>query len=350
MSAAPAPDTSLNAPWSKGTDLRQDDIGVYTWPHPAIDSPTREHFVSVTTVLDAVCGSELIFVHNWWVANAANKLMELHKEGKKALRWEELTDQQTGEVTWQQTEVEPASLLCDPHWLKNEGHRMMRIAADRGSTAHDLLQMYGLGMPLPEGQKETAEWCEMTITSLKRSCSVDEALPYCLSLADWLAEEKPEILLCEAPVFNREYGYAGTLDLVMRWRNRIWTADLKTAKQTRKSHAMQTAAYKHAGFYGIQGTAFEGEIPASDGTLILLCQPGGVTPREWQDPPLAFESFIHGLMTWSYLNSDELAVTIQKPTAAMPTAERVQRATLGSTPIRKAIRECPFGKGAASAS
>ncbi len=335
---------TVSMPWTKGTEHRDDATGIYTFPHPAIASPTREHFVSVTTVLDSVCGSELVYVHNWYVAKAASDLLALSREGRKAIRWEEHPDPQTGELTWEQSEVDPILLLQDTHYLKNEGFRMMKKAADRGSTAHDLLEMYGLGMPLPEGEAELSEWAEMIIFGSKRSCSVDEVVPYLVSLSDWLQAEQPEVLLCEAPVFNRSFGYAGTLDMVMKWRGRTWTADLKTSKSTRKSHAMQIAAYRNAEFYAVKGTATEAEIPASDGTLILLCQPGGVTPREWENPEGAFEAFVHALMPWYFANSSELPVTIERPKTKMPAPERAARAALDSTPIKQRIRECPFGQ------
>ncbi len=44
----------------------------------------------------------------------------------------------------------------------------------------------------------------------------------------WMAEWKPEVILAEAPLYSRKYGYAGTPDFVAKIKRKVAVVDIKT--------------------------------------------------------------------------------------------------------------------------
>lgn len=71
---------------------------------------------------------------------------------------------------------------------------------------------------------------------------------------DWLAQSSAEILASEFQVWNLTVGYAGTADLLVRFRDgSIWLVDLKTGKGVYGEHALQLIAYLMAEFSGRDG-------------------------------------------------------------------------------------------------
>jgi hypothetical protein len=77
---------------------------------------------------------------------------------------------------------------------------------------------------------------------------VDAAIRF---VEEWHLEE----LLVEAPVFSREFGYAGRLDLLARLADgAAWLLDFKThAKGPFTESALQLAGYRYADFYVVPG-------------------------------------------------------------------------------------------------
>jgi hypothetical protein len=109
-------------------------------------------------------------------------------------------------------------------------------AAKRGTDAHALIQRLARG--------EEVEPPEQLVGF------VDAYLRF---VDEW----QPRELLVEAPVFSREYGYAGTLDVVAQLADgQTWLLDWKTgAKGIFSEAAVQLSAYKYCDFVlGPDGT------------------------------------------------------------------------------------------------
>lgn len=68
---------------------------------------------------------------------------------------------------------------------------------------------------------------------------------------DWLAQSRAEIVGSEFQVWNLTEGYAGTVDLLVRFPNgEVWLVDLKTGKGLYAVHALQLVAYLMSEFVG----------------------------------------------------------------------------------------------------
>lgn len=131
-------------------------------------------------------------------------------------------------------------LLTGARFTKNDR------ASARGTDVHAALEQIALGItPRIDG----------------------EAAPYVEQFRLFLAEHRPEYLLAEAPVYNPEYGYAGTLDGVVQFPQPIkggkagpFVLDVKTTDKPPGGRArrppypevaLQLTAYRRAQFVGL---------------------------------------------------------------------------------------------------
>jgi len=60
---------------------------------------------------------------------------------------------------------------------------------------------------------------------------------------EWSDENEVEYLLSEQKLYSRKYWYAGTVDLVIRIKGKIFIADLKTAKDIYNTNFIQMGGY-----------------------------------------------------------------------------------------------------------
>lgn len=128
-------------------------------------------------------------------------------------------------------------------WLANQGwdnaQSIMTKAGNKGTKIHKGIHSLVLGnevrmnekFPNDEGEPE-----ELTLEEY-------EAI---LSFAEWFKETKPEVLASEIVVFNDEYGYAGTLDLICKIENEVWLIDYKSSAEIYPSHEAQISSYKNS--------------------------------------------------------------------------------------------------------
>lgn len=78
-----------------------------------------------------------------------------------------------------------------------------------------------------------------------------EVAPRLGQYLDWLAASGAEILGAEFQVFNLTLGYAGTVDLLVRFPNgSVWLIDLKTGKTVVADYVTQLVGYRFAEFVG----------------------------------------------------------------------------------------------------
>lgn len=93
---------------------------------------------------------------------------------------------------------------------------------------------------------------------------------------DWLDANSVEVILAERPCASRQWGYAGTFDLVARIDGLTWMLDLKTSSGIYGSYALQLAAYANAEFY-VDADGAEQPMPQIDRLGALHVTESGTT-------------------------------------------------------------------------
>lgn len=114
-------------------------------------------------------------------------------------------------------------------WLRMAQTVERDAAADLGKRVHDAASM---GIPPSEAGSDVA--------------------PFLIQYRDWMSQSGIVIELVERQVWSTTFGYAGTFDLVGRFKKNgaVWIIDLKTGKGTYPEHAIQTEAYARCDFVG----------------------------------------------------------------------------------------------------
>ncbi|MEO7837631.1 MAG: PD-(D/E)XK nuclease family protein [Acidimicrobiales bacterium] len=190
-------------------------------------------FPSVTTILGL--GRPKEWMGAWAakeVAQEAEAGVEAHGPGA-IQHWVEL-DRATHAAT--KTHIERHKTKC-PHvpsalgYLKGTPWRKRDLAADTGSSIHDVLEAMAHEQPIP-----------------------DDA-PFAAYLSSWRDAYRPRILESEAQVVSIADGYAGSLDLIADVYGRRLIIDLKTSKlldgqgrpkNVSRDWCLQLAAYRYA--------------------------------------------------------------------------------------------------------
>lgn len=128
---------------------------------------------------------------------------------------------------WQPMERDAAVKL-----IKNAPNRTRNAAARRGSDVHDIVEKLAAGQIVPS--------------------FTDDLEPWITSARTFVADFRPRVVWSETTVFNRQFGYAGTLDLIADFPGYgRMIADYKTSSAVYGSTGVQLAAYRHAE-YGIR--------------------------------------------------------------------------------------------------
>lgn len=300
--------------WTKGTQLRDKD-GIYRGLGPG----AHLRYPSVTRIIDGLDGMDMIFVHGSYIADYVRELVHLAKEKKPVEIWDCQVDARTGEKRWYLIEVQAKDALCDKKHISHEGHRRLRKDADRGSVIHELVSQWcdGSGLEIAD----LPGWLEMTICEEKRSCSVSEVLPYAVSALHWLDKHKPKCIHVDSPVYHDGckgecpdgWGlYAGTLDFIGELGGRLWLMDFKTSPQSKRAHAMQLAAYRHARWIGLKGSDKRIPMVRVEGVMSVLIQPDKVTPRDWSSTEDWFKAFRHAAKAFQRLDGSMNVQTLSR--------------------------------------
>jgi hypothetical protein len=308
-------------PWSRGTDLRNDK-GLYCWPHLVFDAETREFFPSVTTILDLANG-DMKFAEFWFIAEYVDYVTQC----AYAKELVPCFDSESKEVK----ERPAREVLQDKHWIKFAGSREMTKRANRGTVVHDAIEDWALnGMRVADDEIE--DYTQQLIQFNGYALHVDYCAGFVKKALEWCNEHIVEIVMSEAPVFSREFNYAGTIDLVAKLRGMVnadgspisedetWLIDAKNSKAPQPVHPMQSAAYANAETVGIKGTDQMVPFVKPDRFANLYIQEDKATLREWQKEPQAFEAFLHLRMVWQYLIAKDLPVTVKVPKVKTPTS------------------------------
>lgn len=143
-------------------------------------------------------------------------------------------------VTWISSHYPKSVALIQ--WIAKQGldesEAIKSAAGDRGHRVHQaitrLLQGETIGI---DSSLDNASGGQHVI-----KLEEYEAL---MSFVHWYTTVKPKIILNEQVVFNYEYEYAGTVDLVCEINGVKWLIDFKTSQSIWPSYEVQVAAYKH---------------------------------------------------------------------------------------------------------
>lgn len=232
---------------------------IYTWT--SMSTGRTDTFVSVTTALDAIPKPAL---KHWAARCAAEKAVEMAVAGTL-----DVSDDAARQAT--------IDVLC----LAHEGARD-RAAGD-GSAIHRAIERSILGgEPIP-----------VTTTQAPRYRQFQR----------FVEDFTPEWEASEATVYNRAYGYAGTLDAIATINGCRLLLDVKTGKGIYPETALQLAAYSRGEFIGIRGAGggfgdVEHMMPRVDGAAILHLRPRSYQLVEVSISDATFDAFLAVLASW----------------------------------------------------
>jgi hypothetical protein len=122
-------------------------------------------------------------------------------------------------------------------WLKDVGHNsdiIAQKAASEGTQVHNAAEAFLNG--------ENIEWLD-EYGNAKYNLDVWKMI---LKFADFWNTHKPELIAAEYHLFSDKYEYAGTADLVVRFKDELWLLDIKTSNSLHTSYELQLAAYASA--------------------------------------------------------------------------------------------------------
>lgn len=183
----------------------------YVWP------PTGEKFPSVTTIINAVSKPALA---PWAAKQAAVFAVQSYDQ------WKDLPQDEAIKL------------------IAGASKRTTELASDIGNHVHECVEaVIGLNEvpnPTPEHMRHFDAW----------------RLAF-----------KPEFILSEKTVYNRNVCYAGTLDIVAEINGVTTLVDVKTGKSLWPETALQLSAYAHGEFIDIAGV--ETPMPKIEAAGIL---------------------------------------------------------------------------------
>lgn len=237
----------------------------YTWPG---DDPVIE-YTSVTTILSG--GVPKPALPNW--------------AAKSVAEWAVANHEQVGDIIESEGKIEAVRILKGKPWSQRDK------AADLGSRCHAAAEAYVLGQPMPEWE--------------------DDVKPFMAAFCAFLEDHSPVYELTEATVYNRKYGYAGTLDFIAHIGGKLVLGDIKTGKGVYGEVALQLAAYRYAEFIGLPD-GNEAPVPPVDSAAVLHLRPGkyDLVPVEADEG--AFRVFLYAQQVAQFAKVRSLEV-IGKP-------------------------------------
>jgi len=221
---------------SKGVDVRREGVDGSRY---YADPTTAKLLASVTTVIGAT--TSMPWLTPWAAKLAAEAAVEHYA--------------MVGELI----KIGPDGAV---DWIKGEAKRRREKASETGTWLHDVVEALALDASLPD--------------------MPDEVEPFAEAFVDWCIEWEPEFLMSECAVANPARGYAGTLDLVVRfpkWADSpelggTWCLDVKSGANLSAYMPVQLEAYRRATEVWLpQGR--KAAMPAVDRIGVLHVRPGG---------------------------------------------------------------------------
>lgn len=235
---------------------------------------TGERFISVTTVLSHIAKFGLVPWAAKLSATAAfDRLPMLVRASRMPLCNSTKTDDACG-----------GCRDCLTYWLADRHNQVRDDAADLGIKLHDIAEsdtLFGEGAQVD-----------------------DDVRPFVEQFRRWRTAYQPDFLASEMTVISRKWGYAGTLDAILRidampkqlahLNDLPCCTDWKSSKSVDIAKGWQVVAYSNADAVLLpDGT--ELPMPEIKGGLIVHIRPERVQMREVYLTDQNFQSFIHML-------------------------------------------------------
>jgi hypothetical protein len=150
-------------------------------------------------------------------------------------------------------------------------HRTLKEAAGgSGTMLHDAIEAYAKEKKLPN----------FVNPILKKSFE---------QFLNWVTENEVSFLASEKKIYSQKYNYAGTLDLILKIKDKIVLADIKTSSGIWNEQFLQCSAYK---------AAIQEEYPDKkiDHVAIIRCgKDGEFEVKEANDFEENFQAFLGAL-------------------------------------------------------
>ncbi len=207
---------------------------------------------SVTTLIKMGLGTSDALV-NWAVNTTAEFAIDKHK-------------------AWAELDRDDALDL-----IKRARYRKSGAAMARGTNLHKAAESLALGVTPPDVDKVTR--------------------PYVEQYQRFLEDHQPTFLMAEAPVYNPDLGYAGTLDSILQIDGQVVVGDTKTTEHAIDAGrsrppfpetALQLVAYRRATqvgvlseqryasgkrYYLFDPDAQHQPMPETDGAVVIVISP-----------------------------------------------------------------------------
>jgi hypothetical protein len=122
-------------------------------------------------------------------------------------------------------------------WLKDVGHNSDIIAsraAAEGTQVHNAVEAFLNGNEI--------NWLD-EFGTVQYSLDVWKMI---LKFAEFWNTHKPKLIATEYHLFSDNHKYAGTADLVVKLKGKIWLMDVKTSNSLHTSYDLQLASYAKA--------------------------------------------------------------------------------------------------------
>lgn len=257
------------------------DSGSRYYIHPV----TGERFVSVTTVLGNISRFGL---PQWAARLASEAAFDRLPLLNRASRAGACNSTKTGDACGM-------CRACVTYWLADRHNQVRDDAADLGVKLHDVAEhdaLFGEGAHVD-----------------------DDVAPFVDQYRRWRDRYQPEFLASEMTVISRKWGYAGTLDAILRFgeASRLpkqlahltglpLCNDWKTSKSVDLVKGWQVVAYANADNVLLPDGS-ELPMPEIKGGLIVHIRPERVQMREVYVTDANFQFFVHMLRVVEGLNA-----------------------------------------------
>jgi len=195
--------------------------------------------------------------------------------------------------------------LAKHGWDEAEG--LKKEAGKKGSKTHYACEDLTKGNEVKIDSKYLN-----TITEQLEELTVEEYTNV-KSFADWIAVTKPEILAIEITGFNDKYGYAGTIDYILRINGVVWIIDLKTSNYIWTSAELQIASYSQLDIdYKELGITDE-EWKERKLAILQLGYPRNKNKYKFTEIENKFNLFLHAKAIWANENAKQTPKQIEYP-------------------------------------
>ena len=223
--------------------------GSRKYTHPV----TGETVPSVTTILKCISKPEL----DGWAARLTARYASEH---------------------WEDLDVLDPKVRLDI--LTSVHQKERQVKADKGTLVHEICDSWGKGTP----------------------ARIDKSIDgYMTQFFGFLGDVNPRYVESECTLWNRQYGYAGTADIIAEIDGHITLVDIKTGRGLYPEHGLQVSALSHCEFL-IADDGAESLPPEVTRHALLHLR-----PRSWKLVPVfeaedCFTTFLAARKIWWWLH------------------------------------------------